>query len=80
MGLVQACLWLMSVISMKLFTPAKRTIGLSREKEPEFFFLACCGLGGLGVVAKVTLQCVQRHQLVEHTFVSNADEIENKDK
>ncbi|CAM0151412.1 unnamed protein product [Urochloa decumbens] len=63
------------VISMKLVTPAKGTIELSKEKDPELFYLARCGLGGLGVVAEVTLQCVERHQLVEHTFVSNADEV-----
>ncbi|XP_044985144.1 L-galactono-1,4-lactone dehydrogenase 2, mitochondrial isoform X1 [Hordeum vulgare subsp. vulgare] len=63
------------VISMKLVTPAKGTIELSREKDPDLFYLARCGLGGLGVVAEVTLQCVERHQLVEYTFVSNADEI-----
>jgi L-galactono-1,4-lactone dehydrogenase len=55
---------------MKLVTPAKGTIELSKEKDPELFYLARCGLGGLGVVAEVTLRCVERHQLVEHTFVS----------
>nr|CAB3490864.1 unnamed protein product [Digitaria exilis] len=68
------------VISMKLVTPAKGTIELSREKDPELFYLARCGLGGLGVVAEVTLQCVERHQLVEHTFVSNADEVKKNHK
>ncbi|GJN13821.1 hypothetical protein PR202_gb00567 [Eleusine coracana subsp. coracana] len=41
---------------MKLVTPAKGTIELSNEKDPELFYLARCGLGGLGVVAEVTLQ------------------------
>ena len=68
------------VISMKLVTPAKGTIELSREKDPELFYLTRCGLGGLGVVAEVTLQCVERHQLVEHTFVSNADEVKKNHK
>ena len=65
------------VISMKLVTPAKGTIELSREKDPELFYLARCGLGGLGVIAEVTLQSVerQRPQLVEHIFISNADEV-----
>ncbi|CAN6444117.1 unnamed protein product [Victoria cruziana] len=63
------------IISMKLVTPAKGTVELSREKDPELFYLARCGLGGLGVVAEVTIQCVDRHQLVEHTFVSNYKEI-----
>ncbi|XP_010273249.1 PREDICTED: L-galactono-1,4-lactone dehydrogenase, mitochondrial [Nelumbo nucifera] len=68
------------VISMKLVTPAKGTIDISKEKDPELFYLARCGLGGLGVVAEVTLQCVERHELVEHTFVSNINEIKKNHK
>nr|CAD1817217.1 unnamed protein product [Ananas comosus var. bracteatus] len=68
------------VVSMKLVTPAKGTIELSKEKDPELFYLARCGLGGLGVVAEVTLQCVDRHELVEHTFVTNAIEIRKNHK
>lgn len=68
------------VISMKLVTPMKGTIEVSKEKNPELFFLARCGLGGLGVVAEVTIQCVDRHELVEHTFVSNASEIRKNHK
>ena len=68
------------VISMKLVTPAKGTIELSREKDPELFYLARCGLGGVGVIAEVTLQCVERHQLVEHTFVSNAYKVKKNHK
>ncbi|XP_020101856.1 L-galactono-1,4-lactone dehydrogenase 1, mitochondrial [Ananas comosus] len=68
------------VVSMKLVTPAKGTIELSKEKDPELFYLARCGLGGLGVVAEVTLQCVDRHELVEHTFVTNANEIRKNHK
>ncbi|XP_056158309.1 L-galactono-1,4-lactone dehydrogenase, mitochondrial isoform X3 [Syzygium oleosum] len=63
------------VISMKLVTPAKGTIEVSKEKDPELFYLARCGLGGLGVVAEVTLQCVDRQELVEHTTVSTMQEI-----
>ncbi|KAE8735750.1 hypothetical protein F3Y22_tig00000340pilonHSYRG01502 [Hibiscus syriacus] len=33
---------------MKLVTPAKGTIELSKEKDLELFYLARCGLGGLG--------------------------------
>ncbi|KAB5519363.1 hypothetical protein DKX38_023682 [Salix brachista] len=44
------------VVSMKLVTPAKGTIEISKEKDPELFYLARVGLGGLGVVAEVTLQ------------------------
>ncbi|ONK55547.1 uncharacterized protein A4U43_UnF1730 [Asparagus officinalis] len=68
------------VVSMKLVTPAKGTIELSKEKDPELFYLARCGLGGLGVVAEVTIQCVDRHELVEHTFISNINEIRKNHK
>lgn len=68
------------VISMKLVTPAKGTIEISKDKDPELFFLARCGLGGLGIVAEVTLQCVERQELVEHTFVSNLTEIKKNHK
>lgn len=65
---------------MKIVTPAKGTIEVSTEKNPELFYLARCGLGALGVVAEVTLQCVERHELVEHTFVSTANEIKKNHK
>ncbi|PIA53722.1 hypothetical protein AQUCO_00900362v1 [Aquilegia coerulea] len=68
------------IISMKLVTPAKGTIEVSKEKNPELFYLARCGLGALGVVAEVTIQCVEKHELVEHTFVSNIDEIKKNHK
>nr|XP_016464403.1 PREDICTED: L-galactono-1,4-lactone dehydrogenase, mitochondrial-like [Nicotiana tabacum] len=68
------------VISMKLVTPAKGTIEISKEKDPELFYLARCGLGGLGVVAEVTLQCVERQELVEHTFLSNMKDIKKNHK
>ncbi|XP_027176145.1 L-galactono-1,4-lactone dehydrogenase, mitochondrial [Coffea eugenioides] len=68
------------VISMKLVTPAKGTIEISKENDPELFYLARCGLGGLGVVAEVTLQCVERQELVEHTFVSNLKDIKKNHK
>lgn len=65
---------------MKLVTPVKGTIEVSPEKDPELFYLSRCGLGGLGVVAEVTIQCVDRHELVEHTFVSNMNEIRKNHK
>ncbi|GAB4843915.1 hypothetical protein Ancab_013879 [Ancistrocladus abbreviatus] len=53
---------------------------LSKEKDPELFYLARCGLGGLGVVAEVTLQCVDRQELVEHTYISTLKEIKKNHK
>ncbi|CAA2998291.1 L-galactono-1,4-lactone dehydrogenase, mitochondrial [Olea europaea subsp. europaea] len=68
------------VISMKLVTTAKGTIEVSKEKNPALFYLARGGLGELGVVAEVTLQCVERLELVDHTFVSNLKEIKKNHK
>ncbi|KAM7524453.1 hypothetical protein LguiA_014355 [Lonicera macranthoides] len=68
------------VISMKIVTPAKGTIEVSKEKDPELFYLARVGLGGLGVVTEVTLQCVERQELVEHTFVSSMKDIKKNHK
>ncbi|GMI79632.1 L-galactono-1,4-lactone dehydrogenase [Hibiscus trionum] len=68
------------IVSMKLVTPAKGTIELSKEKDPELFYLARCGLGGLGVVAEVTIQCVERQELVEHTTVSNLKDLKKNHK
>lgn len=68
------------VISMKLVTPSRGTMEVSKDKDPELFYLARCGLGGLGVVAEVTLQCVEGHELVEHTAVSNIKEIRKNHK
>lgn len=65
---------------MKLVTPAKGTIEISKEKDPELFYLARCGIGGLGVVAEVTLQCVDRQELVEHTSVSTMKDIKKNHK
>ncbi|XP_073151717.1 L-galactono-1,4-lactone dehydrogenase, mitochondrial-like isoform X1 [Henckelia pumila] len=68
------------VVSMKLVTPGKGTIEVSKEKDPELFYLVRCGLGGLGVVAEVTLQCVERQELLEHTYVSNMKDIKRNHK
>ena len=53
--------------------PGQGTLRLSAAADPELFELARVGLGALGVVAEVTLQCVPAHQLLEHTFVSDLE-------
>ena len=37
--------------------------------------MARVGLGSLGVVTEVTLQCVPSHELVEHTYVATSNEV-----
>ena len=65
-----------TVVEMKLVTPSRGTVTLSAEKEPELFKLAKCGIGALGAVAELTIQCVDAHKLVEETWTATPEEIE----
>lgn len=56
------------VTKLKLVTPSQGTIELT-EANGELFQLAKVGLGCLGVVVEVTMDCIPAHDLVEHTFV-----------
>ena len=61
------------VTQLKLVTPAQGTITLRADAddphERELFHLAKVGLGCLGIVVEVTMQCIPAHSLLEHTFV-----------
>lgn len=67
-----------TVVEMKIVSPSRGLVTLSAEKEPELFKLAKCGIGALGVVAELTIQCVDAHKLVEHTWTATPSEIESK--
>ena len=54
------------VKEITLATPALGTITLSEGEE---FQLAKVGLGCMGVVVEVVMECIPAHRLVEHTFV-----------
>lgn len=62
------------VVAMKLVTPACGTLELSETERPEIFHMAKQGLGALGIVSEVTLQCVRAHRLVERTTVMSREE------
>jgi L-galactono-1,4-lactone dehydrogenase len=66
------------VVALKVVTPALGTIELSKERDPELFYMARVGLGCLGVVAEVTMQCVPAYRLEEQTFVTTGAEIKTK--
>lgn len=61
---------------MCIVTPAFGPMELSRDSNPELFDLARCGLGALGVVTQLTLQCVPAQRLAEETFVASPAEVE----
>ena len=59
-------------IALTLVTPGQGTLELSAHDDPELFRMARVGLGALGIVTDVTLQCVPVHRLLEHTYVASA--------
>lgn len=56
------------IVRMKLATATAGLMTLSNTSNPKLFSLAKVGLGVLGVVTELTLQCVPKHSLLEHTF------------
>jgi L-galactono-1,4-lactone dehydrogenase len=69
------------VTKLKIVTPGRGTIELTKEKDGRLFELARVGLGLLGVVVEITMECIPAHLLVEHTFVlTRKDAIARKDQ
>ena len=66
------------VVAFDLITPAQGTLHVTRESNPELFDVARVGLGVLGVMGRVTLQCIDAHQLVERTTVVTREEARRK--
>ncbi|KAJ0411669.1 hypothetical protein ATCC90586_002053 [Pythium insidiosum] len=63
------------VVEMEIVTPAKGRLTLSATQNSELFALAKCGLGALGVVTKLTLQCVPVYYLAERTIVTTIEDV-----
>lgn len=69
------------VTKLKIVTPGLGTIELSKHDNGALFDLAKVGLGCLGVVVEVTMECIPAHKLVEHTFTLTRQEArEQKDQ
>ena len=47
----------------------------SKSTNPELFKAACCGLGAVGIVTKVTLQCEPMFNLVQKQFGETLSEV-----
>ncbi|GAX11978.1 L-galactono-1,4-lactone dehydrogenase [Fistulifera solaris] len=61
------------VTELKLVTPA-HPHAVTITREDPLFSWCTVGLGCLGVVVEITMQCVPAHELVEHTFVVSRKE------
>ena len=56
------------VTALDLDTPARGTLHLT-PNHGNLFCMARVGMGCLGIVSQITMQCIPAHNLVEHTFV-----------
>lgn len=64
------------VLSMRLVSPGLgQAVELQRGKDAAFEW-AKVGLGSMGVVTEVTIQCVDAHRLLEETTVTNRRTVE----
>lgn len=62
------------IVRMQLATPTEGLLTLSKDQNPNLFAFAKVGLGSLGIVTELTLRCIPKHRLREHTYtVSVAD-------
>ena len=66
------------VTKIKIISPSLGPLTLEKNAQDEFksslFPLAKVGLGCLGVVSEITMQCIPAHNLVEHTYVLTRSE------
>ena len=66
------------VVRIVLHTPALGEMTLSPSSHPRLFALAKVSLGWLGVVSEVTIQCVDAHKLLQHTFVETREGVRQR--
>ena len=67
------------IVSLNVITPSKGTLTLRKDAasqdEQDLFRLVRCGLGALGVVSEMTLQCIDSHNLEEITETRDIHQI-----
>jgi len=52
------------VVALRLVDGLGQVHDVSRERDPDVFFAAGCSMGLLGVISTVTLQCVDRYDVI----------------
>ena len=67
------------IVSLKVITPSRGTLTLSKDspslEERELFKFVRCGIGALGIVSEMTLQCIDSHNLEEITETKPLNDI-----
>ncbi|CAN8004564.1 unnamed protein product [Ixodes hexagonus] len=67
------------VLELELVTSLGERLACSRERNPEVFLAATCGLGAIGVVVTVTVQCERAFRLRESRYSYCLQVLENLD-
>ena len=68
------------VVSLRVVSPGSGGAVTMEKGADAAFDWVKVGLGALGVVTEVTLQCVDAHKLLEKTFVATRDEVRRNHK
>ena len=68
------------LVSVRMVSPGSGSaVTMEKGKDAAFDWVKV-GLGSMGVVTEVTLQCVPAHKLIEKTFVATREEVKRKHK
>lgn len=68
------------LVSLRVVSPGSGSaVTMEKGKDAAFDWVKV-GLGAMGVVTEVTLQCVDAHKLLEKTFVVTRDEVKQNHK
>ena len=63
------------VLDLELITTSGDTIKCSREENTDIFLSALCGLGAIGIITRVTIQCEPSFLLYQNNYPSTLDEV-----
>jgi L-gulonolactone oxidase len=63
------------VVDLELITTSGDTIKCSRDENSDIFLSALCGLGAIGIIIRVTIQCEPAFLLYQYNYPSTLDEV-----
>nr|XP_054757565.1 L-gulonolactone oxidase-like [Lytechinus pictus] len=64
-----------NIVSLELLTGRGEVLQCSASENPDVFSAACCGLGALGIILTVTIQCEPAYRLHEIQTSTTLDDV-----
>ncbi|XP_077978412.1 L-gulonolactone oxidase-like [Glandiceps talaboti] len=64
-----------NVVHLDLLTASGELISCSRDENKDIFLACCCGIGALGIIVHMTLQCEPEFRLWQRQSASTLDEV-----